>query len=584
MNKEDPAALHWVTGPEYTAVRLRGGAHWLLTRNFVEGKVPLAVHLQLLQGVLSDDPGAIPALKGRSVELPKLGIGLLVLAFLALIASWFLLSEAIASGSNPLLAGDSFRLLLGGALLVWLSLVLSDGLWLRHCLDGTAQPLRVWFFAPRIDAVHWVVLGRRAPAWFSLLLPLLALAVGLSGLVPARFGAGMAGAGFLLFALRSCPLAYGPLSSLLGRWQSTQDFPRSVRLALAAALMPGEVSLLRSSRPLIVTGLVATATWALMVFVGLGFFRAHPGSTSLLDLAWMHSWRVVSVLIGLWFLLILSDVVRASLRLRMRGKIESLEPDHLQLRRWRESCALLYQVPSMDGLRWQWFRVETGHPLVRRGGSGEGCWWVASGALEMVGRDGRGNLELRGFVRAGSAFAHGLMDEDVAVDFDLVASEPCVVAYLDLEHVRLLPPEALRKVRSFVQSSLSFDRCPTLAGIHPVLKELWLAKGRLVVIPGGTILMETGEEATWMALVVQGTLDVEGMTSLERNSRLESASLVGGEILSGVPRRTKTLVSKDAVTLLRWEYSWVRQWVPAEGTVRDGAKRPTGPLGAVLAS
>jgi CRP-like cAMP-binding protein len=90
----------------------------------------------------------------------------------------------------------------------------------------------------------------------------------------------------------------------------------------------------------------------------------------------------------------------------------------------------------------------------------------------------------------------------------------------------------------------------------------------MVWIPGGAVLMEVGEEATWMGLLVQGALQINGKDGSEAQV-MKPGDLVGDEILSGALRRKLTLLTTEPTLLLRWEYGWVQQWIPRISSERE---------------
>lgn len=553
----ESGSLRWLTGSKYSAVSLEGSKHWLVTRSFGNGRLPLAVHLQLLQGVQQEEPGAISVLHGREIDIPKLSRWQLWIALALIAASWVALGQWISEGLQN--SSDSIRLLLGGGLLSWLCLLFVDGLVFRTELAGNVQLFRLTATGPRSEPVCWLLTETRLAPWLSLTLPLVIALAGMSNYYPTRFGEGMTGAGLLLFAIRSCPLIHGPLSCLLGRARGVNDYPRYLRMAVATWWMPSKRSLLDRTKSTLAAGAAFMIAWLVGCIAGFSLFKSHSRSAQLVDLVWVRFWDGLFGMFALWVGYMLLKVARDAFRMRSHGRLSLMDPDAQVLRRWKESCAMLYHVPGLANAKWQWYRVEPGYPLIRYGQKESACWWIASGSLELIGRHETGAELAQGIVRGGSAFATGLINDSGPSDYDMITMEPTVVCKLEESQFRALTEDARKKVMSFIQISHAFDRCQALMGIHPVLKELWLAKGRLIWVPGGTVLMQSGEEATWVGLLVQGTLKVEDV-----NEEIHPDVMLGDEIFSHQTRRIHTIVTSDVVLLVRWENSWVQQWVPKD--------------------
>jgi len=527
---------------------------WLSTRAIADlSELPLALHLQLLQGVQHEDAGSIHKCTGHSIKLPTLSREQLALALILFAACWGVLTPLIQPDVQWSGYGEVFRQALGGFLLTWITLLLTDALILQHMLRGNQSVLKITWWGLRIDPIAWVLTQNAAVATESLFLPVIALLFATSSLVPNSFGLGMALCALMILSMRACPFSYGPINALLARRRGVVDFRKALRLALATLQRQPARNRRDQSRRLLLLGSVAGLMSALIVFCGgLLLNNAWPGMwvVALVLVLGVNARSLVRILFGAW-------------KQRRRGSVHTLLPDVSLLRRWKENCAMIFHVPGLATLSWRWMQVDTGFTLVNFGQIEGSCYWVASGSLEILGRTDKGDLVELGALQAGTAIGADYLEECDISPVDVVALERTVVACLDVQSIRALPEESRRRLNSFIVMSQLFDRNPVLAGVKPVQKELWLAKGRMVWIPGGAVLMEAGEEATWMALLVQGALRQEGEGSLQ------PGDLVGDEILTGANRRLATMVTEVPTLVLRWEYGWVRQWVPQTNTGGD---------------
>jgi len=564
MNSSENSSRNfdWLSGKSAAAVRAAGASLWLTTRSLGSANIPLAVHLQILLGVSVADPGAIKAPSGRDINVPHLVRWQVQVVLIMLGLAWLFLGNIVKFDTNSGMSGESSRLILGGGILAWMSLVLSDALILRSQIAGNVPIAKLSLLGVRIEPVAWVLMGSSSTAWFSLLSPFLLVLIGFSGMYPSHFGMGMVAASFLLLLQRSCPFIYGPMSFLLAKSRGVQDFPRVLQLSWASWWMPGQSTFAGRTVRFLRSGNLSTILWLVLACIGFTFLIEFPHSEMFLDQMWSGFWTSVFVVFGIWLCVAAWQTYRISLIMRFKGSSKIYEPNALLLRHWKERCALVHQVPNLAGLRWEWYQVEAGYPLAQYGQMGTGFGWVASGTLEMMGRQADGTaLRALGTISAGSAFGCGMFLNSVPSDHDLVALESSIVVRLPAQQVESLSDEIRRKLVTYVQMSQGFDHCNTFQGIHFALKELWLAKGRIVWVPGGTILFEAGEEATWMGMLVQGALRIEG----EAKQMLSGSEiLVGDEVMHGAKRRTFTLLTEEPIVMVRWDSSWIRQWMPRQ--------------------
>lgn len=544
-----------LTGLRYHAVRFTSGAHWLVTRGLIDGRLPLAIHLQLLEGVDRGDPGAVRAMRGRSIDLPRLSKLSLTVALIATILCVFLLGKVVSTGENS--PSDAVRLLLGGIIVSYLCQLFIEALVVRSELGGNEHVMRMTMFGPRIEPVVWLLLESKWVSFISLLTPMIFGLVGISRLFPEWFGLGIASISLLRLAIRTCPFKHGPVAALLGRSRGISDYPRFLRMSLASWLVPNGKNIVERTRATLASGAVMAVLWVMLCLGGFALFQYHAQPTQMLDWVWMRFWEILFGLFVIWCVNLAVHLFIDALHMRTKGRVSLTIPDQTLVRRWKEGCALLLHAPGLSQAHWEWFKVEPGCPLIRFGQMEAAFWWVATGSLEKITRNHKGNEVPEGIVRAGSAFATGLMKEQLVSSVEWIAMEPTVLCKLSSSHLDTLNEETKRKAQTFIQISNSFDRCSVLSGMHPVLKEIWLSKGRLIWVPGGTVLMEVGEEATWMGLLVQGSLRKENAEDL-----LLRDQLLGQELLSYEPRRNSTLITSEVSLIMRWEYSWLRQWIP----------------------
>jgi len=560
------AKLHWIVGPARAAVRSRESRVFSLWPRPSElGRVPMGLHMSLARpdDDLYSEPTATRALV--RVTLPAFRLSTreswsLVLLFGAILAIGVFLGQS-APGATPMQLisewDDLLWVLLGATLGFAIAAWWEAGV-VAGQLDGDHRCLGLGRMWPTVEPVVWRLGVPGACAWLSLLGPVVwsTAALTWSQSCPA-LGSGFA-TGSILYVLRiSLPLIPGPTTRILESLLRVPDFSRSLRWALTTQFLPaGQQSATRRASPLIV-GVLGLALWiaAFGLVLQMLAWRGDLESTAA-SMVWGWMVALLALIVALWVVDSLVRVLRYAFLFKGRVERRPVTPSEAALKMWSRENAVTNHVPSIADLPWEWSMASAGTLLVRQGDSDRTFHWLASGEARVVSRDSVGDVHQLATLRGGSGVGEMAFLDDQPRTADVVISRPALVASLSYEDSgREISDEDRDRFRDVVLAGQAFGRARVFRGCPSAGKERWIRCGVPKRYPAGQLVISEGDTDRWMALLVQGEVEVQ--RAGEKLADLGPGNVFGEVAFLHGTHRSASLIAKSEALLWSWEPEWL---------------------------
>lgn len=493
------------------------------------------------------------------------GVGLLALAGLAL-----------GHGtSRPGFAGAmrTFPDLGIAAAAAWLTLCLLrviEGALLADSVRGTS-PL-AWLRGPfvRVEPVCWRLGIPWSVALLAVLLPAAVFAGALAWWGAAPAAASGAAVGAVFHAIEALyPLKPGPGARLLEAATGLDDLPTQLRWALVERFLPvlGGPGEAEGTRTTAVAGL-ALAGWAAGTGQALHALSASGGEGLT---AAGTLWQGAAVLaLGVWAVWLAARVGGLFLAAARAGRdtaLEPLEPSPDLERAWVRENPLNRHVPELRSAPWRWGVARRGSPVTDGGAETRDFYWLARGAVHLVGRTEGGDPRHLATLRAAAGLGEATLPDEAGTA-DVVAAEDSVVAILRHADLRdALGEEGEERFREVTLASQALARARPLWGLSADLRARWLAHGSPARFADGDPIIREGERDRWLGIVVKGHLVVE--RGGRRIGNLGPDELFGEmAYLSGEPR-SATVRAVGGALIWRWEPEWLDRELVAAGVADD---------------
>jgi CRP-like cAMP-binding protein len=366
---------------------------------------------------------------------------------------------------------------------------------------------------------------------------------------------GLAIGGELFVLGQLLPVRDGAGARLVEIVTGAKDLPRRLRLALVARFLPAGQAIAAGGSRTMAWAAIGFAIWIAAVASYLRILGTPPsGGTSLSALLWLG---LIALLVVLWTLGLTVQLVVAygdALRLRGRARLLPASPSGEALARWRGSCALLAHVPELTNLQWRWSLAPVGTPLIRYGERDRTFYWLASGATVVLGRSAEEDVVPLATLREETGVGEIAFLRDAPRSADVVVRETALVAALDADEVARLGEGPMGRFEEAVRASQALDRSALFAAVPAEVKQAWHAAGDPFRAPRGETIIQEGESGNWLALVVDGAIEVFSK-GIRIDQRVPGDVFGEMAMLSGQPRAA-TMVVAEPVLLWRWEGSW----------------------------
>ncbi len=576
--------LHRLEGPERVALRRPGRPTWLLVdrTRLVAGAIPLGMRVELDREDHGrhDTPASQRALKGSGLPFGVPSVPAALAWVWAALGLLLTLVSIIGGSGRPTLAvseGVSGFVGLGVSaalvLATFCALRVLEGALLARVVESEGGWIRLRGAVVQVEPVAWR-LGIPASVPGALICAGVAtalLSTALLNMAPAA--AVGVGAGSVLYLVQALyPLRPGPGAAVLESLFRTRDLPAQLRWSLLSRFVPVPSNLEVAGS--------ASMGWLALIFVGwtvatvaaLAALAAPPsaGATPAAKL-WEVGFTLALLAYGVWLISLTFELFLTALQLRPGAALKPLAASEASVGAWHEHNPVIRHMPELRDAEWRWGTAPRGAVLIRFGSDDQRFLWLVSGRAHILGRTEAGDPRLVAELQPGSGVGEVALLGDGTRTADVIASEDCVVAVLRRQEFESIAGEETRRsLRDLAQASQSLARSRALWGLFPDDRARWLAEGEPREVREGETLIEQGEAARWMGLVVRGGLDVA--IDGEPVTRLGTDDLFGEmAYLDGAPR-SATLTATENTLVWTWSEGFLDEAV-GSGEVRDALRR-----------
>jgi CRP-like cAMP-binding protein len=526
------------------------------------------LQLRLSSGAEAGDPHTVRSALGWGVQVP--GISGWIQLLLAICVSGFSVFGLAVHGASAWVP-------LGDGLFSWWVFVgmFFATIWVHEALDAmlltatlkcTTPILRISAFGPKVESAAWAVVDQTTPVVASMLIPVSTALLALSGWLPGWVSAGVLLSSFLVFTVRACPLIHGPVSVAFSRISHSEDWPGTLRLAIAARFLPLGQAIVSKGGWIVALGGLSTFVWAYGVTAALEFLSDLVPLSGFTSILWTMSLNVLQAIWVLWTLWVLANIFRNALRLRGKGQVVTFSPSPEMAQAWKTHCAMILHVPELGDLPWVWRRISPGSFLIRYGELDRTFHWIESGAAQVLGRNSNGDVVHWATVRDGSAVGEIALLEGKPRTADVLTTQDVVSASLDAKEAEVLSESARARLKDFVLVAQAFDRCSVLTGMTHANKEHWLAHGMPRHFVAGEVVIHEGDPERWMALLVKGKLRIEKTGKVL--ATLGPDSVIGEMAFLATGSRKATVTAEEDCLCWRWEAEWLQGEVMQAGLLQ----------------